>query len=293
MKQTEAQSIGRKGERWFQNILPKEWIFQRPSEDIGIDGAVTIGTSDRISILEFGVQIKASRRWSSKHNIILLPNIGRDKVTYWAARLIPTMIVLYDEDKDRGYYAWVLDLIPNPKEFLLSRNATITLKIPKESRLDENAWATIHQRVQAYYEGLVDSLSRINATRAIFPILASLAMSLQLLHFFQFNNPPSESDEERLLSVSNVVAHKEVIISLNSFVAQLDANSQIAKLIRTMITAYRNEVDTFLAGFDAIVEDKKTVATWASSEGMRKSTPKLIMLITELLMVLGRISSST
>src|ERR1700687_1057742 len=89
-------------------------------------------------------------------------------------------------------------------------------------------------------------------------------------------------------------AHKEVINSLKSFVAQLDVDSQIAKLIRIIITAYRNEVDTFLSGFDIILDQKdKAVATWASSEAMRKSTPRLIMMLTELIMMLSRISSNT
>jgi hypothetical protein len=43
IRQTEAQNLGRAGERWFESILPKEWIFQKPAEDIGLDGKVIIG----------------------------------------------------------------------------------------------------------------------------------------------------------------------------------------------------------------------------------------------------------
>ena len=46
-KQTSAQILGRLGERWFQSILPPEFVFTRPSEDFGIDGVVTIGGDHR------------------------------------------------------------------------------------------------------------------------------------------------------------------------------------------------------------------------------------------------------
>lgn len=52
--------LGRKGERWFQNVIPKEWILEKPSDDFGVDARVYISDGELITGLSFSVQVKAS-----------------------------------------------------------------------------------------------------------------------------------------------------------------------------------------------------------------------------------------
>ena len=103
MQQSEAQALGRKGECWFQNQLPKHWIFQRPSEDIGIDGVVVIAEPGELNGAEFRVQVKSSRKWPVQEDRLLL-RARRASVQQWIAGLSPGMLVLYEEDTDMGFY---------------------------------------------------------------------------------------------------------------------------------------------------------------------------------------------
>ena len=125
VKQTESQIIGRAGERWFQGLIPREWIFQRPEEDIGLDGKVTIGTNTATGGLEFGVQVKASTNWDIKDGVISLAGIKTDTLVFWGSRLYPTLLVLYDVSKDTGYYGWASD---------------ITNSAIEPSEMDPNVW---------------------------------------------------------------------------------------------------------------------------------------------------------
>jgi hypothetical protein len=116
VKQTEAQHKGRAGERWFLSLLPPEWIFQKPEEDIGIDGKVIIGTHESTGGFEFGVQIKASKNWQVKDGEISVEGIKSDTFLFWGSRPFPTILCLYDISKNIGYYGWVFDLINQPIE---------------------------------------------------------------------------------------------------------------------------------------------------------------------------------
>jgi hypothetical protein len=120
VKQTQAQALGRSGERWFQAQLPSEWIFQPPIEDIGLDGKVIIGTSESTGDLEFGVQVKAKRKWVVKKGVIDVDGIKRETLRYWGSRLFPTMLVVYDVSENRGYWGWVYDILLCPTALLRS-----------------------------------------------------------------------------------------------------------------------------------------------------------------------------
>jgi len=99
IKQTESQNLGRAGERWFQSMLPKEWIFQKPEEDIGLDGKIIIGSDRETGGNEFAVQIKASKSWDTKDGLISVEGIKTDTISFWGSRLYPTLLVLFDEQK--------------------------------------------------------------------------------------------------------------------------------------------------------------------------------------------------
>jgi hypothetical protein len=76
IKQTTSQITGRSGERWFQSILPKEWIFQKPKEVIGLDGKVIIGTDKGVGGFEFAVLIKSSQSWKTSKDKIFVDGIN-------------------------------------------------------------------------------------------------------------------------------------------------------------------------------------------------------------------------
>jgi hypothetical protein len=68
IKLTRSQSLGNKGEQWFPAQLPEYWHFQKPTNDLGIDGVVVIAEQNSSNGIEFRVQIKSSKDWIKKGN---------------------------------------------------------------------------------------------------------------------------------------------------------------------------------------------------------------------------------
>lgn len=288
IKQTESQNLGRAGERWFQSILPKEWIFQRPEEDIGLDGKVIIGTSNFTGGFEFAVQIKTSKQWHiNDDNTISAKGINRETVKYWGSRLFPTMIVLYDFSKDCGYYGWLFDVLFSPIDLISSPHKTITLNLNSNSLLNKNCWETVRQQVESHYIKLVNSLSKVRTTTDILPIINSLLNSLRLLIFSQYTQPKSKN-ELMLLQLSIVVAHKSVINSLEELLSKYHIEHGSPNHIQYFIETYYGEVNKFILGFDEQLKQKsEAVAVRINPEKMYEITPKLISMIMNLAIVLS------
>ena len=61
--------------------------------------------------IEFGVQVKASNRWSIQDDNGVVQGIAIQTLRYWAGRLLPTLIVLYDAEAKAGYFGWAPELI--------------------------------------------------------------------------------------------------------------------------------------------------------------------------------------
>lgn len=110
-KQSTSQIIGREGERWFFSKLPSEWLWQPPADDFGIDGTVAIGNKNSVTPFEFGVQVKSCRKWETQDKHLLVRGVSTDVVRYWATRLVPTMLVAYEASSQRGFYAWIPDIV--------------------------------------------------------------------------------------------------------------------------------------------------------------------------------------
>ena len=74
--------------------MPREWIYQKPDDDIGLDGRVTLGTRSATGGFEFAVQVKTSKRWESSDGSIAVRDVKVDSLLFWGSRLYPTMLVL-------------------------------------------------------------------------------------------------------------------------------------------------------------------------------------------------------
>src|ERR1035437_4363722 len=105
IKQTNAQALGVKGEQWFAAQLPKLWIPQKPTYDLGVDLSVVITEQNEFNGLEFRVQIKSSAMWKREGEAIVLGGIKRATARSWAAGVSPTLLAFYDESLNGGFCA--------------------------------------------------------------------------------------------------------------------------------------------------------------------------------------------
>jgi Domain of unknown function (DUF4365) len=148
--QTQSNIIGRIGERWFQNQLPSEWIFQAPSADVGVDGLVVILDKGELNGIEFRVQIKSSSAFTQTQDYIIIKGIKKTTLFYWLHNPTPTLLVAYDTNNKIGHCYWIGDIF-----FEQLRNQSIdkkifSFKLPKKIPVDKNCWDLIKTYLTEY-----------------------------------------------------------------------------------------------------------------------------------------------
>lgn len=289
IKQTQSQSLGRAGERWFQSLLPKEWIFQKPEEDIGLDGKIIIGSDRETGGNEFAVQIKASKSWDIKDGLISVERIKTDTISFWGSRLYPTLLVLFDEEKNSGYFGWVFDIIHHPIEFAypstrLSQK-TITLKISASSTLTKDSFKQIKSDVDNYYIKFVNSLKGLRKTINILPTINQLIEAVRGLYLSHMQKPKTK-EQEMMLGIMMVMSHREIIRAMDNLQKKYQLEIGTKDFVLYFIATYINEVNKIINDFDKIIYEDETRAVLINPEAHQKNTPKLIDLIFDLILIL-------
>jgi hypothetical protein len=218
IKQTTSQITGRAGERWFQSILPKQWIFQKPEEDIGLDGKIILGTNNSIGGHEFGVQIKTSNNWQVNKDIISVRGIKPDTILYWGSRLFPTLLVIYDERKNEGYYRWVFNILDHSYDLSMPyTQRTDRLNIIEVSTndiLNKDAFVKIQEDVDGYYDKLTASLVAFRKSINLVPIINRL-IEAQRGIFIAWTDKTNNDQKQRANLVLYVVCCREIITVLD------------------------------------------------------------------------------
>ncbi len=166
-RQTISNEIGRKGERWFAAQLPDNWIFQRPTEDVGIDGNVVICENNDLNGIEFKVQIKSSASFYPSHHYIILNGINRSAFHFWLAGFIPTLLIVYHAGDNCGYFYWVNKYVSHHTAMLDSAAQTLTLKIPMQHIVCPHNWEVIRNDLRTY----ISDFTRTLRQRRIVPPL--------------------------------------------------------------------------------------------------------------------------
>lgn len=265
MKQSGAQILGRKGQRWFENSLPKQWIFQRPTEDFGIDGVVVIGDVGELNGTEFRVQIKSSLQWERQGEVLLVSNLKRRTIRDWIAGFSPTMLALYEEKSDSGFLYWVMDLFPKAadvKALFAETSETLTLKIPSDCPVQEGCWDFVREKLRRNYEEIISGLqaARLNAT--LLPLLRALSECVRNLYFVQLNWRETLSDEQKqkMLLLLESSTHKEVVIAMSRFQDVLPPDILLSRQVLSAIRFYMSKVAEFYVGFNAMVENPQKTA---------------------------------
>lgn len=278
-KQTSAQILGRRGERWFESILPPEFVFTRPAEDFGIDGVVAIGGAYAMTPVEFGVQVKSSNRWSIQDDKVVLRGIAIETLRYWAGRLLPTLIVLYDAEAKAGYFAWAPEVISRTD--LKKSTKTTSLKVPRMNSLGASCWPGIKDQAVAYHQQLASALATLSDARPVLRAVRALAKALRLLALPR--NVDGSNEDAMLNLVTDVVAHREVVTSLRALASTLSKGHVLQASLVDAATTYRSICSSFIHPFDNFLRGTgQCVAVWTNDERMVHSKLQLISIIADL-----------
>jgi len=280
--QSSAQIMGRQGERWFQSVLPPEWLFTRPSEDFGVDGTVSIGTGACVTPVEFGVQVQASKSWAFENGCIVVPGVAVPTLRYWAARLLPTLLVLYDPLKMNGYFAWTMDLVSR-RELEGAANKSIRLKVPDSNLLDSACWSQINRQAVAYHHQLASAFASLSNSAPFLRTTKALASALQALSL-----PPNvtmnKKHDKMLHDLASVAAHRKVVSSLRNLASKIDPKTALFNGLLEAADDYRAMCADFIDRFDdLLLYQDRALAVWIAEDRMDRAKPAVMFKITGLI----------
>jgi hypothetical protein len=283
LKSNKSQIIGRAGERWFQHLIPANWIFQSPEEDFGIDGRITITSfNPEFSGLYFDVQIKSSENWEIKNNTITVKNLKTHTVKYWGSLSTPVMLVLYDTTKNIGYYTWIKDTWEKnpPTNYLRSKNKTLSLQVDSNNVLDDKKTNQILNYLHNTLLTKVDAIERLNRLDNI----NNLTKSIGILQSFMCETDLT-SEHKIMLNLGVTVSYKEIINQLGrlSNYYKIQEDIKMSSALMTFKKEIINDVKTFIENLEDVIKDESDVIAYLNEPECRLKTPRIIAKIISLI----------
>jgi hypothetical protein len=177
-RRTAAQRTGQLAEAAFAKAATQAGMIWHPTSagsDFGIDGKIEIVESGTVGGAEFNVQIKGTALNGHAVKTVNLGLIKVSTITYWMSKLLPTLLVFYDESADRLFYGWLHDVISPADVF--DRQAKgrkrMRLRMPAK-RLTNSAWQAIDEEGLRAHEA-VRSAFDDTPVRSYYHILYCLA----------------------------------------------------------------------------------------------------------------------
>lgn len=251
--QSSSNIIGRKGERWFQSQIPADWIFQIPSEDIGVDGTVVICDNSPMKGTEFRVQIKSSTKFKNSKQLTI-SKVKRSTFIYWLTGFTPTLLVIYDTNKNEGYYFWANKLINYNKNLLETTDTEINLSIPKSQKIDVKCWDNIKNDLK---ELRISISNIIHDQSVLLPYLHDLMEIIQRLNYSETvkkidGSEPSKDDLLFLWEVE-MNCHKQFILLVEEMLTLIKEETSTCLYIKNIIIGYKEICKTFCINFNEAV----------------------------------------
>lgn len=254
-KQNKSQITGRAGERWFSSVLPPQWSIQRPFDDFGTDGIVTVGTNTEILPLEFAVQIKGSQDFKRVKDCIVVPRITFDMLRYWLRKFIPTLLIAYDSRRSEGYCQWIHELVTY--EDLQEERKEYYLHIALDRKITQSSWGEIRKELEDFEDVF---RSGIQAKIETLPVCKQLSTALSILcnnELIDISTRDGEVRRASTLAWTYISAAKEV----DNLLDNLAPDSNTRKTLAIFRDSYFSKCREIILDFD------KQVDSWGEDVG--------------------------
>ncbi len=293
---SEGQIRGDAGERWFAAQLPKGWLLQKPTTDVGIDGLVVVCEPGILNGLEFRIQIKTSKSFVKHKDHVVVPNLNIETVRYWFANPTPLLLVAFDEESEVAYFGWHDDIIDTPGQTLKSHRATLTVHLKLADTLSQEGWELIRKRLQEHYAAILRAFYQSEVAGFLVPILHDLATHVKYLVFahcaqiWDDNKSKEEREKgEKLLWILEVRTHQEVIVTLNKLIDKLREFPIPKARMVDFLARYKADVSTFIIGFgDIPMELDPDYEIVVAPERMRIVRPVIIDALLDTMRLLSQ-----
>ncbi|WP_214072647.1 DUF4365 domain-containing protein [Mucilaginibacter sp. dw_454] len=134
-----------KAKKYLEYQIPDEWHYNVPQHDYGIDYQVEISLGHQVTGLNFSIQLKGQSEGTAGN--LAKTVIKHTTLSYYQVRLEPVMVVIYEDNCKKAYWAWIDDLNID----LSKGQETYTLSIPKTNLLSSINWDEIRIHVQTIF----------------------------------------------------------------------------------------------------------------------------------------------
>jgi len=133
-------------ERYFNKLVPVNWVVNKLQLDYGIDLNCEISIDKRVTGMNFSIQLKGKEKESNKE-CIKIP-IKRTTISRWLNKLEPIMIIVYIVDEDEAFWLWFEDNTVN----LTLKNESFTISIPRKNKLSKVNWSDYLEYVEKIFK---------------------------------------------------------------------------------------------------------------------------------------------
>ena len=260
--QTKSQSIGRIGERWFQQALPSTWILQPPLDDVSVDGVVVICEDSFLNGLEFRVQIKSSETWRIRDGSVIQPGFRRENLRYLLTGFTPTLLVLYEVSNDRGVCAWINHLVYEDFKLLRGDTSTVSLRVPLKRSVRNDTWRHIGQELH----GLTATIGRhVSTAGKALPVIHFLNRMSQVLEHFDFAANATKQDgnmaieDECILSQLELSCHRDVVLAVRKLEENLGDSGVKVEGLADFAEEYVQRCSSFIREFEDVVNEPNKI----------------------------------
>lgn len=142
MKRTRSHEIDTQAQRIFSARIPVDWVRREHHPDYGIDYEIEVFYNEKPTGIWFEVQLKGTEKYRETKDCLLMA-FETDKIQYYLANVpLPVFLVVVHTQNEEIHWLFLQKYV---NEVLKEENPdwnqqkTVTIKIPKRNRLDDNA----------------------------------------------------------------------------------------------------------------------------------------------------------
>ncbi len=151
-KRTRSHVLDRKARDYVKQILPPEWIIQDGQEDYGIDLVVEIVKDEQVTGALFLMQLKGTDSLTVRKRGYVAHPCKTSTLMYFLQRPELIVYLVYDAQKNVGYWVWIKDYIRDKLKTNWKEQKTATVRIPLDNKFDADAVKEIARRVLNFHK---------------------------------------------------------------------------------------------------------------------------------------------
>ena len=252
-RQSHAQALGNKGERWFSDQLPPKWIAQLPTKDIGVDALVVICEEGNLNGLEFRAQVKSAYRWKVRENCILHGGFRKASLLDLMRGFVPALLVFYEVESNRGYCFWLNQLLAREPMLLDGAASTVTIKMPMTRPINPSIWSELGAELRGISRALGRRILNSGTLRAVLEATHTLTQSLVLIELCA-NGRGGDNDWAQDRLRAELTAHKEIVTALRDLHHLFTVQGTNIAGLDTLANTYVSLCRDFAPDFEGYVQ---------------------------------------